>query len=1092
MKKIRKPLFLCVAALAMGGLSGCDFFTKPLDFSEKTTPTNETEKKEEQQDQPIDKTVHVESLSLNTSKLDLLVDQEEDLVATVLPENATNKAVKFSSLDTEIATVSSAGKVKGLKAGSTNIVVQSEENGAIFQICTVTVKEAYVPVESIVIGESSITLTKGQQMKLTASVLPEDASNKSLSWLSTKSSIVSVDEEGNINALELGSASIIVKSVDNPAAEAIFNISVEAVVVAVTGVELTQTALSLEENSEPVKLEAHVLPYNPSEPETEASNKSVIWTSSDSGVAAVSSDGTVTPESKGTTTIRATSAENATYYAECEIDVRKTDVESLTLDETSLAFSIEGNNEKQLTATITPDTATYKELVWSSSNPDVATVTNEGLVKTKGVVGTAIIIVTHVNSGLTATCSVTVVDASKLNIPGEVLESKYYQEFINNREDPNHVKPDYAVFADQSQIFEVGDDNAVNLFPDFEVEDDEHNIYAGSAWPYPFLINIQRKVGENEYVPATASEYTIVDAKKCDIKFSQLAAEANSVFKISIRADGYPDDPHPEQLTAEYEVKVVDGYNVTNEFELSYLDTCTEVRTEKRISSEWKSDRQDKVFYIDYPTFKTQHGLDKNLTPKTLVLQRDMSLGVGNLPSSFFYDLAEANEHNWSGSEKQKSLGSLKDYSYLYVKGHGTGDIPSVADDDFATGLSGNYFTLDYSRIPLVKRTNGKPTTELAKVDSHAKLFGCDVGTFELRNINLLGNAACAQGEDETYLAGGLTGFDVRYFAPSMLVKNVLAHSCYITFMNDEAANPKIDQTILTLDKCKLTDNYNCFIYNFGGDVIAKDCTFYGAGGAVVIQDHRAYEKWVGNDIVESWYDRYDTTECTFEVGGHPSKTVFEDCDIRNYVSGSEAWFKSFAIAGSQIGNILNLGYPFAIDSSNTNHLTYLFNKTSGGNYVGTADPTNGLLNFIVINKASTIEDASAMPIDGTVAFIENGVQVDYFNYLNPTSATDDSTEEKTRFANELNAHLTFRYIQSDDTAHGKPMMPLFETAGGQATYTGLEAESKPGIVSMAGFAAQTYAKPAASFYKGERNYNHLALYYMGMMLVFGAGYVGA
>ena len=95
MKIIKKSLLLCVAALSLGGLSGCDFFTKPLDFTENTNTQKQEEQQQQQEEQQI---VHVEDLSITPEELELVIDQEKTISATVLPENAVNKAVTFKSM----------------------------------------------------------------------------------------------------------------------------------------------------------------------------------------------------------------------------------------------------------------------------------------------------------------------------------------------------------------------------------------------------------------------------------------------------------------------------------------------------------------------------------------------------------------------------------------------------------------------------------------------------------------------------------------------------------------------------------------------------------------------------------------------------------------------------------------------------------------------------------------------------------------------------------------------------------------------------------------------------------------------------------
>jgi len=132
-----------------------------------------------------------------------------------------------------------------------------------------------------------------------------------------------------------------------------------------------------------------------------ASNKTVTWTSSNTSVATVNSNGVVTAVGLGNATITATSGGK---YATCEITVEATPVSGVTLSKSSLTFNTP-NATQTLTATVNPSTATDKTVTWSSSNTSVVTVNSSGKVTVVGV-GTATI--TANASGKTANCSVTV------------------------------------------------------------------------------------------------------------------------------------------------------------------------------------------------------------------------------------------------------------------------------------------------------------------------------------------------------------------------------------------------------------------------------------------------------------------------------------------------------------------------------------------------------------------------------------------------------------------------------------------------------------------------------------------------------------
>ena len=124
MKKFKTSLLLCAAALAMGGLAGCN---------KKQEPTPET---------PTDTTVHVESVSLDKAELKLTPGATAALNATVLPENATNKAVTFSSSSTAAATVDANGVVTAVAVGD-SVITATSTDGNKTATCNVTVKNVF-------------------------------------------------------------------------------------------------------------------------------------------------------------------------------------------------------------------------------------------------------------------------------------------------------------------------------------------------------------------------------------------------------------------------------------------------------------------------------------------------------------------------------------------------------------------------------------------------------------------------------------------------------------------------------------------------------------------------------------------------------------------------------------------------------------------------------------------------------------------------------------------------------------------------------------------------------------------------------------
>ena len=368
--------------------------------------------------------VAVESITLDKSSLELNEGETATLVATVKPDNATNKTVTWSSSRTSVATVDANGKVTAVAEGTATITAKAGDKTA---TCSVTVKKNTVAVESVTLDKSSLELTEGETATLTATVKPDNATNKTVTWTSSSSSIATVDQNGKITAVSEGTATITAKAGDKTAT---CSVTVKKNTVAVESVTLDKSSLELTEG-ETATLTATVKPDN-------ATNKTVTWSSDKTSVATVDANGKVTAVAEGTATITAKAGDKT---ATCSVTVKKNviAVESVTLDITSTILNT--GETLTLTATVKPDNATDKTVTWSSSNSSVATVDANGKV-TAVAQGTAI--VTAKAGDKTATCTVIVM---KTDIPVESITlDKYYLELTEGETGTitATVKPDNA------------------------------------------------------------------------------------------------------------------------------------------------------------------------------------------------------------------------------------------------------------------------------------------------------------------------------------------------------------------------------------------------------------------------------------------------------------------------------------------------------------------------------------------------------------------------------------------------------------------------------------------------------------------------
>ena len=151
----------------------------------------------------------VTGVNLDQTAISLAVGGTAALNATITPANATNQNLTWSSDNTNVATVAS-GTVTAVGKGSTNITVTTED-GQYKAVCAVTVTQ---PVTGVLLNTGTLTLFTGDTATLTATVQPDSATNKNVTWSSDNEAVATVDNSGKITAVTAGEANITVKTED--------------------------------------------------------------------------------------------------------------------------------------------------------------------------------------------------------------------------------------------------------------------------------------------------------------------------------------------------------------------------------------------------------------------------------------------------------------------------------------------------------------------------------------------------------------------------------------------------------------------------------------------------------------------------------------------------------------------------------------------------------------------------------------------------------------------------------------------------------------------------------------------------------------
>ena len=263
----------------------------------------------------VSSTVSVQSVSLNRTSITLEEGDCTTLSATVLPTNATNRAVTWSSNRTNVATVN-GGNVFAVKKGTANITATAADGSGKSASCTVTVTDDTL-VKSITVHPSNKEMVTGKSAFFSATVCPVNATDRCVIWSSSCPDIATVNPiSGLVYAKRKGSATIIAEARDGSGVCGCCALTVTDP-ICVEDITLNRSSMTLYKGNS-YRLSATVCPDN-------ATNKTVRWCSSRTSVATVNTyTGRVTAKSAGITTVYAIAQDGSGVSACCTVHVRQT------------------------------------------------------------------------------------------------------------------------------------------------------------------------------------------------------------------------------------------------------------------------------------------------------------------------------------------------------------------------------------------------------------------------------------------------------------------------------------------------------------------------------------------------------------------------------------------------------------------------------------------------------------------------------------------------------------------------------------------------------------------------------------------------
>ena len=366
--------------------------------------------------------IDVASLSLNPSALCLGKGQKVDtLHVTVLPEDATNRALIWESSNEAVAKVDADGTITCVAAKGTAIITARTTDGSeLSASCKVTAQARGATGIAISgAGERNAVIRKSTTLKAQLSGKP---TNKTVKWASSDPSIATVSSKGVVKGVALGTAVITATAASGHQAQC----TVKVINQPVTSIKLSKTKASVLLQSGTLKLKATVAPKD-------AYDKALVWMSDAPEIATVDENGVVTVHAAGTATITAMARDGSGKTASCKVTVIRRAVTGIKLN--TKKATVVHNRSLKLKATVNPKDAYDKALIWTSSAPEIAAVDENGVV-TALRPGTAVITATSKDSGKAAACNVTVkknaVTKVKLTYNG-AAKTKLTLNFENER-----------------------------------------------------------------------------------------------------------------------------------------------------------------------------------------------------------------------------------------------------------------------------------------------------------------------------------------------------------------------------------------------------------------------------------------------------------------------------------------------------------------------------------------------------------------------------------------------------------------------------------------------------------------------------------
>ena len=341
------------------------------------------------------KEVKVQQITLTPSTSSVVVGESLQITVKVLPENATNTTLKWKiTPENVLKPTAVSGQFTAQQVGEALVRAEAADGSGITAECKVLVKPRLV--QSISLNATQKELIIGDAFSLTATAMPENATNRNVVWKLVSGDAISLSNTGVIQAKKVGEALVRAEAADGSGTTAECKVVVKPRLVQSISLNATQKELIIGDS---FTLTATLSPEN-------TTNRNVIWKLVSGDAISLSNTGVIQAKKVGEALVRAEAADGSGITAECKVVVKPRLVQTISLNSTKKDLLV--GESFALTATVMPENATNRNVIWKLVSGDAISLSNTGVIQAKKV-GEALVRAEAADgSSISAECKVVV------------------------------------------------------------------------------------------------------------------------------------------------------------------------------------------------------------------------------------------------------------------------------------------------------------------------------------------------------------------------------------------------------------------------------------------------------------------------------------------------------------------------------------------------------------------------------------------------------------------------------------------------------------------------------------------------------------